>query len=117
MTNPSSDAQVAAYINKLQRRHGMWMGSLTIFPDAPIERVGIIGAGTMGGGISMNFASAGIPVTIVETKQEALDRGLGVIQKNYQRSADRGRFPQEEVAIAWGNTRQHWTFQRWLIAI
>lgn len=50
----------------------------------------------------MNFASAGIPVTIVETKQEALDRGLGVIQSNYQRSADRGRFPQEEVEICMG---------------
>lgn len=47
----------------------------------------------------MNFASAGIPVTIVETKQEALERGLSIIQKNYQRSADRGRFPQEEVEI------------------
>jgi len=63
----------------------------------PVKSVGIIGAGTMGGGIAMNFATAGIPVVIVEQKQEALDRGLGVIRKNYQRSADRGRFPQEEV--------------------
>jgi 3-hydroxyacyl-CoA dehydrogenase len=62
-----------------------------------IQKVGVIGGGTMGGGISMNFATVGIPVTIVETKADALERGLGVIQKNYQRSADRGRFPQEEV--------------------
>jgi 3-hydroxyacyl-CoA dehydrogenase len=66
-------------------------------PMRDIQKVGVIGGGTMGGGISMNFATVGIPVTIVETKADALERGLGVIQKNYQRSADRGRFPQEEV--------------------
>ncbi|MEM9966860.1 MAG: 3-hydroxyacyl-CoA dehydrogenase NAD-binding domain-containing protein [Pseudomonadota bacterium] len=63
----------------------------------PVNSVGIIGAGTMGGGIAMNFATAGIPVKIVETTQEALDRGLSVVRGNYQRSADRGRFPQDEV--------------------
>ncbi|MFN7180367.1 3-hydroxyacyl-CoA dehydrogenase NAD-binding domain-containing protein [Hyphomonas sp.] len=75
-----------------------------IVPDVPagtprrtIRKVGVIGAGTMGGGISMNFASVGIPVVILEQKQEALDRGLGVVRANYQRSADNGRFPQEEV--------------------
>ncbi|MEL7112802.1 MAG: 3-hydroxyacyl-CoA dehydrogenase NAD-binding domain-containing protein, partial [Pseudomonadota bacterium] len=51
----------------------------------PIEKVGVIGAGTMGGGISMNFATAGIPVTILERQQEALDRGLGVVRGHYQR--------------------------------
>ncbi|MEO0714488.1 MAG: 3-hydroxyacyl-CoA dehydrogenase NAD-binding domain-containing protein [Pseudomonadota bacterium] len=71
-------------------------------PRRTIERVGVIGAGTMGGGISMNFATAGIPVTIVETKQEALDRGLGVVRKNYQRSADKGRFPQDEIDARMG---------------
>ena len=65
----------------------------------PIEKVGIIGAGTMGGGIAMNFATAGIEVAMVETKTEALTRGLGVIRKNYERSASRGRFPVEEVDI------------------
>ncbi len=75
-------------------------------PDLPkdtplraIKKVGVIGAGMMGGGISMNFASVGIPVTLVEQKQEALDRGLEVIRKNYQRSANRGRFAQEEVDL------------------
>ena len=102
MTNPSSDAQVAAYIQQAAKAAWNVDGISDDLPRRPIERVGIIGAGTMGGGISMNFASAGIPVTIVETKQEALDRGLGVIQQNYQRSADRGRFPQEEVASCMG---------------
>jgi 3-hydroxyacyl-CoA dehydrogenase len=71
-------------------------------PRRAIARVGIIGAGTMGGGISMNFATAGIPVTILETKQEALERGLGVVRGNYQRSADKGRFPQDEVEARMG---------------
>ncbi|MBL8553780.1 MAG: enoyl-CoA hydratase/isomerase family protein [Phenylobacterium sp.] len=69
-------------------------------PDVPddtpvreIRRVGVLGAGTMGGGISMNFVNIGIPVTIVELKQEALDRGLKVIRANYERS--RGAKPEE----------------------
>lgn len=64
-------------------------------PLRPIGRVGVIGAGTMGGGISMNFLSAGIPVTIVETQQEALDRGTGVMRRNYEASAARGRIPPD----------------------
>ena len=63
----------------------------------PIKKVGIIGAGTMGGGIAMNFVNAGIPVTIVEVKQDALDRGLKVVRGNYERSAKNGRFPMSEV--------------------
>ncbi len=66
-------------------------------PTIPVNKVGIIGAGTMGGGIAMNFLNVGLPVTIVETKQEALDRGLGVIRKNYENSAKKGRFSMEEV--------------------
>ena len=68
----------------------------------PIKKVGVVGAGTMGGGISMNFLTAGIPVTIVETAQEALDRGVGVIRKNYENSAKRGRFTQEKVEAMMG---------------
>ena len=68
----------------------------------PIKSVGIIGAGTMGGGIAMNFLSVGIPVTIVETKQEALDRGVAVIRKNYENSAKKGRFSMEEVEARMG---------------
>ncbi len=66
-------------------------------PEIPVQSVGVIGAGTMGGGISMNFVNAGIPVTIVETTQEALDRGLGVVRANYERSARNGRFPMDDV--------------------
>ena len=73
-------------------------------PDIPretplrdVKTVGILGAGTMGGGIAMNFANAGIPVKIVERDQEALDRGIDVVRKNYQRSAKRGRFTMEQV--------------------
>jgi len=66
-------------------------------PQIPVNTVGIIGAGTMGGGIAMNFLNAGIPVTIVETKQEALDRGLGVIRKNYDNTAKKGRISEADV--------------------
>ena len=68
----------------------------------PINKVGVIGAGTMGGGISMNFLSAGIPVTIVEMQQEALDRGVGVVRKNYEASAAKGRLKPEQVEAAMG---------------
>ena len=67
-----------------------------------INKVGVIGAGTMGGGISMNFLSAGIPVTIVEMAQEALERGTGVIRKNYEASAAKGRLKPEQVEAAMG---------------
>jgi len=63
----------------------------------PIRKVGIVGAGTMGGGISMCFANAGIPVTIVDAKQEALDRGLATIRKNYERSVSRGSLKPEQM--------------------
>ncbi len=65
--------------------------------EIPVATVGVIGAGTMGGGISMNFLSAGIPVTIVETKQEALDRGIATIRKNYENTAKKGRLTLDEV--------------------
>jgi 3-hydroxyacyl-CoA dehydrogenase len=65
-------------------------GLPTDVQSRPIKKVGIVGAGTMGGGISMCFANAGIPVTIVDAKQEALDRGLATIRKNYERSVSRG---------------------------
>ena len=62
-----------------------------------IHSIGIIGAGTMGGGIAMNFANVGLPVTIIETNETQLAAGLERVRVNYQRSADRGRFPQKEV--------------------
>jgi len=73
-------------------------------PDIPketellnINKVGIIGAGTMGGGIAMNFANVGIPVTIIEKNQELLDKGIGIIRKNYENTAAKGRISLGDV--------------------
>ena len=63
----------------------------------PVASVGIIGAGTMGGGIAMNFLNAGVPVTIVEMKAEALDRGVATIRKNYENTAAKGRMTADDV--------------------
>ena len=65
-------------------------------PQRKIEKVAVIGAGTMGGGISMNFLNAGIPVTILEMKQEALDRGIGVMRKNYESQVKRGKLKADK---------------------
>ncbi|TRZ96685.1 MAG: 3-hydroxyacyl-CoA dehydrogenase [Rhodocyclaceae bacterium] len=73
-------------------------------PDVPsdtstrkIAKVGVIGAGTMGGGITMNFLNAGIPVTMLEMKQEALDKGMATIRKNYENSMKKGKLTQEKL--------------------
>jgi 3-hydroxyacyl-CoA dehydrogenase len=68
----------------------------------PVERVAIIGAGTMGGGIAMSFANAGIPVTLIETGEEQLKRGMGVMQKNYEATAARGGIPADAPAKRMG---------------
>ncbi len=66
-------------------------------PVKAIESAAVIGCGTMGGGIAMNFANAGIPVRVLETSEEALDKGLAIIRKNYAGSVSRGRISQEEM--------------------
>jgi len=66
-------------------------------PKRPIKSAAIIGAGTMGGGIAMNFANAGIPVTVLEMKQEALDKGLATIRKNYENTMKKGRLTQQKM--------------------
>ena len=73
-------------------------------PDVPadtpvkdVKKAAVIGAGTMGGGIAMNFANVGIPVTVVEMNQENLDRGLGIVRKNYEATASRGRMTPADV--------------------
>ena len=73
-------------------------------PDVPsdtpvraIKQVAVIGAGTMGGGIAMNFVNAGLPVTLLETKQEALERGVATIRKNYETSVKKGKLTQEAL--------------------
>lgn len=80
-----------------EREAGKIRGLSKDTPTTDIKSAGIIGAGTMGGGIAMNFLNVGIPVTIVETSQEALDRGLGVIRKNYENTAKKGRMTQDDV--------------------
>jgi 3-hydroxyacyl-CoA dehydrogenase len=95
MTGAQSAAQRYAFFAERQAN------KIPDVPDdtaiIPIKKVGIIGAGTMGGGIAMNFLNAGIPVTIVEVKQDALDRGIAVVRRNYETSAKRGRFTMEDV--------------------
>jgi 3-hydroxyacyl-CoA dehydrogenase len=66
-------------------------------PLREIQSVGVIGAGTMGGGITMNFVNVGIPVTLLETKQEALDRGVATIRTNYENSAKKGKLTSLQV--------------------
>ena len=65
-------------------------------PVRDIQSIAVIGAGTMGGGIAMNFLNAGIPVQILETQQEALDRGIGVIRRNYEAQVKKGKLTQEK---------------------
>src|SRR5215510_1599159 len=66
-------------------------------PPRDVKKAAVIGAGTMGGGIAMNFANAGIPVTVIKMAQEALDRGLGIVRKNYETTAARGRLTTADV--------------------
>ncbi len=100
MTNRFESA--AAYVAEASKTAWNMPGIAADLPRRPVKSVGIIGAGTMGGGIAMNFATAGIPVKILDTTQEALDRGLGIIRANYQRSCDKGRFGQDELEARMG---------------
>ena len=76
--------------------------------DTPVREIrsaAVIGAGTMGGGIAMNFANAGTPVTLLETSQDALDKGLATIRRNYENSARKGRLKPEDVEKRMGLLR------------
>jgi 3-hydroxyacyl-CoA dehydrogenase len=95
MTGPQSQAQQYFFFS--ERQAGKVPGLAEDAKELPIAKVGVIGGGLMGGGISMNFANVGMPVTIVETSQEALDRGLGTIRKNYENTARKGRLTEEAV--------------------
>jgi len=73
-------------------------------PDVPddtpvreVKKAAVLGAGTMGGGIAMNFANAGIPVTLIDMSQAAVDKGLGIIRKNYAATVSKGRLKQEDM--------------------
>ena len=95
LDGPKAQAQMYAFF--AQRRAAKIPGMGDETPRLPVNRIGIIGAGTMGGGISMCFLNAGLRVTIVEASREALDRGQATIRSNYQRSAKRGRLDPDEV--------------------
>jgi 3-hydroxyacyl-CoA dehydrogenase len=95
MTGPQSAAQRYAFF--AERAAAKIPDVPDDTPIIPVNTVGVLGAGTMGGGIAMNFANAGLPVTIVEVKQEALDRGLAIIRRNYERTAARGGLKAEDV--------------------
>ncbi len=69
----------------------------------PVNKIAVLGAGTMGGGITMSFASAGIPVVMIDLQQDALDRGLGIIEQNYRKTAARGGMTEAEVEAALAN--------------
>jgi 3-hydroxyacyl-CoA dehydrogenase len=100
MAGPQSRAQ--QYFFFAERQASKVAGIDKNTPDLPISKVGVIGGGLMGGGIAMNMANAGIPVTIVETNQAALDRGLGIIRKNYENTASKGRLSAEDVETRCG---------------
>ncbi len=89
--------EALAHISAAEKKAAEVDGIGPDVPTRPVKSVGVIGAGTMGGGIAMNFANVGIPVTIVEREQAALDRGLKVIRANYERSASRGKLTADQV--------------------
>lgn len=95
MVSPESAGLRHAFF--AQRQASKITGLEKDLPLRAINSIGIIGAGTMGGGIAMNFANAGIPVTLLEINQQALDRGIDICRKNYQRSVIKGRFTSGQV--------------------
>lgn len=95
MTGPQSQAQ--QYFFFAERQASKVDGIARDVEELAIDKVGVIGGGLMGGGIAMNMANVGIPVTIVETSDEALQRGLGTIRKNYENTARKGRLTAEDV--------------------
>lgn len=95
MNTPESRA--ARHVFAAERAAGKLPDVPADTPVRAIAKVGVIGAGTMGGGITMNFLNAGLPVVLLETSQEALDRGLGTIRRNYEYSAKRGKLTAQQV--------------------
>ncbi len=95
LTSPESKAQ--RYFFFAEREAAKIPDVPADTPARDVKKAAVIGAGTMGGGIAMNFANAGIPVTVVEMNQEALDRGLGIVRKNYEATASRGRLTAADV--------------------
>ena len=99
---PTPQSQAQRYVFFAERKASKIADVPDDTPVLPIKRVGIIGAGTMGGGIAMNLLNVGIPVTIVETAQDALERGVGTIRRNYENTAKKGRLTQADVSMRMG---------------
>ena len=99
---PSEQSRAQRYVFFAERKVWKVADVPDDTPMLPIKKVGVLGAGTMGGGISMNFLNAGIPVSIVETAQAALDRGIGTIRRNYENTAKKGRLTQADVETRMG---------------
>jgi 3-hydroxyacyl-CoA dehydrogenase len=95
LTSPESQAQ--RYFFFAEREAAKIPDVPSDTPPKDVKKAAVIGAGTMGGGIAMNFANAGIPVTVVEMAKDALDRGLGIVRKNYEATASRGRLTAADV--------------------
>ena len=93
----SPESRALRHIFKAERAASKLEGLPGDTPRRQIRKVGVIGAGTMGGGITMNFLNIGIPVVLLETRQEALDRGLATIRKNYENSAKKGKLTSQQV--------------------
>ena len=96
------DPVVAAYVKNAEAAARDIPGVSAATPRRAIRKVGVIGAGTMGGGITMNFLNAGMPVTLVETRQEALDRGVATMRRNYDNTVKKGRLTAAEVDTRMG---------------
>jgi 3-hydroxyacyl-CoA dehydrogenase len=99
---PSEQSRAQRYVFFAERKVWKVADVPDDTPVLPIRKVGVIGAGTMGGGIAMNFLNAGVPVAIVETAQPALDRGLRTIRHNYENTAKKGRLTQADVETRMG---------------
>ena len=91
--------EASEYIEQAEKKVWDVPGLSVSLPKREIQTIGVIGAGTMGGGIAMNFANAGMPVHIVETNQEKLELGLKVITGNYKRSLKRGKLTEDELKV------------------
>lgn len=109
VSGPQSIAQRYAFFAERQAAKIPDLAADT--PLVKVAKVGIIGAGTMGGGIAMNFVNVGIPVVLIETAQDALDRGLAVVRRNYENTVKRGRLSddamEKRLAMLTGSLDMH----------
>jgi 3-hydroxyacyl-CoA dehydrogenase len=94
---PSPQSEAMRHLFFAEREAAKIPGLADSTPTRKLEKVGVVGAGTMGGGIAMAFVNAGYPVVLVEATKEALDRGLGIIRKNYEITAAKGKLTAADV--------------------